>query len=374
MEGYAAAKRRILLNQGKGDTAVIGVDDDWGQRICTEITAANRRTIWPISARKAMGRGVYALQGRLYDATDGRVTEVADLDRAPAPCRAGTTGRTPPPPMPRSARWASPPAEAVEGLMSFPGPGPPHGDDRDHRRRALRQRLQGHQHRRRAPGDERLAAFLLDRRRAAEDAASAASPISSDPLSRAYLIGEAAADFARTLEGKAPVVQCGALEAATRAAFDDARASGEDESDRALLARLRLLRPVQRLRSAGRGVPRRGACSRFASSRNGPLVMAPRQHPWARTDTSRWAQWWWTTDRWLLGATAALILLGVLLQFGTSPAAAARLGIAWPFHFAVRQCDLCRPWRRSSCWRRRSCGRRACGGWPSSSTSRRSPR
>src|SRR5271169_6846639 len=46
MEGYVAAKRRILLNQGKGDTAVIGVDDDPGQRICTEITAANRRTIW----------------------------------------------------------------------------------------------------------------------------------------------------------------------------------------------------------------------------------------------------------------------------------------------------------------------------------------
>ena len=66
--------------------------------------------------------------------------------------------------------------------------------------------------------------------------------------------------------------------------------------------------------------------------------MSPLQHPWARTDTSRWAQWWWTTDRWLLGATAALITLGVLLQFGTSPAAAARLGIASPFHFALRQC------------------------------------
>ena len=37
-------------NQGKGDTAVIGVDDPWGQQICTEITAANRRTIVPISA------------------------------------------------------------------------------------------------------------------------------------------------------------------------------------------------------------------------------------------------------------------------------------------------------------------------------------
>jgi len=65
--------------------------------------------------------------------------------------------------------------------------------------------------------------------------------------------------------------------------------------------------------------------------------MPPNQHAFARTDTSRWAQWWWTTDRWLLGATVALILLGVLLQFGTSPAAAARLNIAWPFYFALRQ-------------------------------------
>jgi cell division protein FtsW len=65
--------------------------------------------------------------------------------------------------------------------------------------------------------------------------------------------------------------------------------------------------------------------------------MPPNQHAFARTDPSRWAQWWWTTDRWLLGATGALILLGVVLQFGTSPAAAARLNIAWPFYFAVRQ-------------------------------------
>src|SRR5690606_19893900 len=72
MEGSVAAKRRVLLNQGKGDTAVIGVDDAWGQQICTEITAANRRTIVPISSSKAMGRGVYALQGLLYDATGER--------------------------------------------------------------------------------------------------------------------------------------------------------------------------------------------------------------------------------------------------------------------------------------------------------------
>ena len=66
--------------------------------------------------------------------------------------------------------------------------------------------------------------------------------------------------------------------------------------------------------------------------------MTPRTHAFPRTDRSAWSVWWWTTDHWLLGATAALIALGVVLQFGTSPAAAARLGIAWPFHFAVRQC------------------------------------
>ena len=64
----------------------------------------------------------------------------------------------------------------------------------------------------------------------------------------------------------------------------------------------------------------------------------PRTHAFPRTDRSPLGVWWWTTDHWLLGATAALIGLGVLLQFGTSPAAAQRLDIAWPFHFAARQC------------------------------------
>jgi len=66
--------------------------------------------------------------------------------------------------------------------------------------------------------------------------------------------------------------------------------------------------------------------------------MTVQAHAFPRSDRSRLGVWWWTTDHWLLGATAALIGLGVVLQFGTSPAAASRLGIAWPFHFAVRQC------------------------------------
>ena len=62
------------------------------------------------------------------------------------------------------------------------------------------------------------------------------------------------------------------------------------------------------------------------------------QHAFARTDRTRFGQWWWTTDHLLLGAAAILIGLGVMLSFASSPAAAARIGYHDPFHFAVRQC------------------------------------
>ena len=66
--------------------------------------------------------------------------------------------------------------------------------------------------------------------------------------------------------------------------------------------------------------------------------MTTQRHAFARTDRSPIGVWWWTTDHLLLGATAILIVLGVLLSFAASPAAAARMNIGDPFHFAVRQC------------------------------------
>jgi UDP-N-acetylmuramoylalanine--D-glutamate ligase len=227
MEGYVAAKRRILLNQGKGDTAVVGVDDPWGARICTEITAANRRTIVPISASKAMGRGVYALDGLLYDATGERAVEVADLKRARS--------------LPGRHNWQNAAAayaaakglgiaaeEAAEHLMTFPGLA----------------------HRMETVGAIGRVRFVNDSKATNSDAARQA--MSSYPrfhwiaggqpktggidtlqdlfgrIEKAYLIGEAAPAFARTLEGRAPVAQCGTMDAAVAAAFADAEASGQD--------------------------------------------------------------------------------------------------------------------------------------------------
>ncbi|MCA3708624.1 MAG: UDP-N-acetylmuramoyl-L-alanine--D-glutamate ligase, partial [Phenylobacterium sp.] len=46
-------------------------------------------------------------------------------------------------------------------------------------------------------------------------------------IERAYLIGEAAGEFAKTLEGRAPYVKCLDLRAAVAQAFADAQASGQ---------------------------------------------------------------------------------------------------------------------------------------------------
>jgi UDP-N-acetylmuramoylalanine--D-glutamate ligase len=227
MEGYVEAKRRVLLNQGKGDFAVIGVDDAWCQQICTEITAANRRTIWPISAKRAMGRGVYALQGVLYDATGERVVEVADLLRARSlPGRHNWQNA--------SAAYAAGRAlglsveDAATGLVTFPGLA----------------------HRMETVGEIDRIRFVNDSKATNADAARQA--MSSYPrfywiaggrpkaggidsledlfprIAKAYLVGEAAEDFGRKLDGKAPYILTGDIENATRAAFADAKAAGEE--------------------------------------------------------------------------------------------------------------------------------------------------
>jgi UDP-N-acetylmuramoylalanine--D-glutamate ligase len=225
MDGYIAAKRRVLLNQGKGDTAVVGVDDPWCQRICTEITAANRRTIMPISSGRAIGRGVYVLQGVLYDGCGERVVEVCDLLRARA--------------LPGRHNWQNAaaayaacralgvtPADIGEGLLSFPGLA----------------------HRMERVGKIGDVTFINDSKATNADAARQA--MSTYPrfywiaggvpkaggieglgdlfprIAKAYLVGQATLDFSRTLDGRAPYAISGDIRAATEQAYADARLAG----------------------------------------------------------------------------------------------------------------------------------------------------
>ena len=55
-----------------------------------------------------------------------------------------------------------------------------------------------------------------------------------------------------------------------------------------------------------------------------------------RDDRSVIGQWWWTVDRWSLGAILAIMAFGVMLTLAASPPAAERIG-ADTFMFAKRQ-------------------------------------
>ena len=78
-------------------------------------------------------------------------------------------------------------------------------------------------------------------------------------IRKAYLIGEAAADFAGTLEGQVPYVVAGTLDRAVELAARDAEASDVERAGGAALAGLRFVRPVPQFRGARRQVPRAGA-------------------------------------------------------------------------------------------------------------------
>ena len=78
-------------------------------------------------------------------------------------------------------------------------------------------------------------------------------------IRKAYLIGEAADEFAATLGGKVPHEITGTLDRAVAAAARDAAGLRRAGTGRAAVAGLRLVRPVPQFRGARRRLPRSGA-------------------------------------------------------------------------------------------------------------------
>ena len=79
LAGYVRAKRRILRNQCASDWAVLGVDDDHGRALHRELIDQAQQRVLPIAVGRPLERGVYVIDGQLFDAVDGPARPIIDL-------------------------------------------------------------------------------------------------------------------------------------------------------------------------------------------------------------------------------------------------------------------------------------------------------
>ena len=226
IEGYVAAKRNIFRRQTAPRTAVIGVDDETCRRIHEELAAAGDQVIVPISGEGPVAGGVYVEDGVLFDDSEGRkvpalpLFEVATLPglhnaqnaaAAYAACKAAGVD----------------PAVIAACIRSFPGLA---------HRQEIVARIDGvtYVNDSKATNAEATARalacydgihWILGGR--AKEGGLAGLERYYPKVTRAYLIGEAAADFATALDGRVETELCGDLETAVAAAHKAAGAAGE---------------------------------------------------------------------------------------------------------------------------------------------------
>ena len=227
MAGYIAAKRRIFRHQGLGDTAIHGVDDATTEAVADALDGSGA-TIVRIGSSRFVPGGVSAADGQLVDDRMGEARRILDL-----------TGIAT---LPGIHNWQNaaaayaacsaagvPDAAIAVGIATYPGL--PH-----------RQELVGRLGRVRFVNDSKAtnadaAAKALGCYRSIHwivGGVPKAGGIESlgnyfPRIAKAYLIGEAAAEFERTLGGRVPVSRSGELLTALGEAALDAGASDASE-------------------------------------------------------------------------------------------------------------------------------------------------
>jgi UDP-N-acetylmuramoylalanine--D-glutamate ligase len=219
MDNYAAIKARIFAGQSAGDTAVIGVDDDYCRAIHAALVRDNTgRAITPVSILEILPQGVSAVNGRLYE--NGKAVFALDFPALPGAHNGQNIAAAF-----AAARAAGLDAETIRaGIASFPG---------------LKHRLQrvgsidgiaciNDSKATNADSTEKaLAAFenvYWIAGGKAKDGGIASLKALFPRIRRASLIGEAATDFAATL-GNVPHALCGTLDKA----LDDALAAARKD-------------------------------------------------------------------------------------------------------------------------------------------------
>ena len=224
MENYAAVKERLLRQVPKDGQIIAGVDDDHSAAIFTALSATGGAVATPVSVGKILGRGVFAIDGILYDAQTQRAAKVMALDEAPR--------------LPGAHNWQNI-ALAYAAAKIFV---------KDARAiTAAIANFPGLAHRMEEVGHIGKTRFINDSKATNADATARALACYPDifwiaggkpkeggienlaeffpRIRKAYLIGEAAAAFARTLDGKAACEQSGTLDKAVAAAAADAAKS-----------------------------------------------------------------------------------------------------------------------------------------------------
>ncbi|RIK97024.1 MAG: UDP-N-acetylmuramoyl-L-alanine--D-glutamate ligase [Proteobacteria bacterium] len=221
---YAAVKERLIAGVQDNGAAIVGVDDDFAQAIADRAEQAGRPVV-RVSVRRPLSDGIYVDHETVVRASGGTRTEVA---------RIGGIGSLRGLHNAQNAACATATAlalgvEAVTiqaGLRSFPGLA----------------------HRMEQIGRQANVLFINDSKGTNADATARALASLDDifwiaggkaksggiaslteyfpRIRKVYLIGEAAPEFARTLNETVPHVVSGTLEAAVEEAARDASASG----------------------------------------------------------------------------------------------------------------------------------------------------
>ena len=225
MAGYIAVKERLLMQTDRDGDVAVGVDDPDSAAVYTKIAAKRGSHAIAVSVGKVLGRGIFVIDGKLFEALEHpAAVQVADLKLAAR--------------LPGMHNWQNA-ALAYAAARRFV---------RDTRAVAAAiTRFPGLAHRIENVGQIGKVRFINDSKATNADAAARALACFSDiywiaggkpkeggiadlaayfpRMRKAYLIGEAADAFGRTLAGKVENVQSGTLERALNNAFDDARAS-----------------------------------------------------------------------------------------------------------------------------------------------------
>src|SRR6185312_10409899 len=224
MENYAAIKARLMKQTARDGQVVIGVDDSHSSAILTQLSAAGGAQVHPVSVGKVLGRGIFVVDGTLYDATGARAVKVMEMAAAPR--------------LPGTHNWQN-------AALAFCAVRPFVSDTKAIA--AAIASFPGLAHRMEDVGHIGKAAFINDSKATNADATARALAVYSDifwiaggkpkeggiedlapffpKMRRAYLIGEAAHAFGKTLTGKVDAVQSGTLAKALEQAFEDARNS-----------------------------------------------------------------------------------------------------------------------------------------------------